>query len=312
MNGIDTVPGYINLLDTGILQKRVSKALNLLSNCVVCPWKCKVNRYENQLGNCKTTAYSKVYSYGPHLGEENPIRGWRGSGTIFFSRCNLHCQYCQNFEISQANRGNEVGSKELASIMLELQHYGCHNINLVSPTHIIPQILEAVLIAAHAGLKIPLVYNTGGYDSLSTLKILDGIVDIYMPDMKYANETTAQRYSKIPHYPQINQLAILEMYRQVGDLRINSRGLATRGLLIRHLVLPNQLSGTNQILHFISNSISKNTYVNIMAQYRPAYRAAKFPELNRRILPSEYQEAVTYARTLGLNRLDCQDRIIEH
>jgi putative pyruvate formate lyase activating enzyme len=238
------------------------------------------------------------------MGEEDPLRGRRGSGTIFFTRCNLRCQYCQNHDISQTDSGYEMKPTEIASIMLELQARGCHNINFVSPSHVVPQILASVLIAAKEGLRLPLVYNTGGYDSMASLKQLDGVIDIYMPDMKYADPTIAKRYSGIPNYPSVNQAAVREMHRQIGDLQLDGRGIATRGLLIRHLVLPENLAGTDLIVHFLAGEISPNTYLNIMDQYRPAYRAHHYPDINRRISVEEYKAAVQMALKAGLRRLD--------
>lgn len=247
---------------------------------------------------------ARISSYGAHLGEEKPLRGWRGSGTIFFNRCNLRCQYCQNHVISQTDSGDELEPGEIAEIMLSLQAAGCHNINFVSPSHVVPQILAAVLIAAQAGLHIPLVYNTGGYDSLAMLRLLDGVIDIYMPDMKYSEARLARQYSKVHNYPQINQAAVREMHRQVGDLVVNEQGLAVRGLLIRHLVLPNDLAGTAGIVRFLAEEISKDTYLNLMDQYRPDYNAHQFPELDRRLTRDEYIQAVQQAHSVGLNRLD--------
>jgi len=238
------------------------------------------------------------------MGEEDPLRGTRGSGTIFFTRCNLRCQYCQNHDISQTDSGDEVEPERIATMMLELQALGCHNINFVSPSHVVPQIMAAVLIAAKAGLKIPLVYNTGGYDSMAMLNFLDGVIDIYMPDMKYSDPKTARRYSKIRNYPQVNQEAVREMFRQVGDLEVNERGVAQRGLLIRHLVLPEDIAGTAEIVRFISEEISTHTYLNLMDQYRPAYKAHNYPELNRRLTNQEYNSAVDAAVKAGLIRLD--------
>ena len=295
---------YQDLLKSGNLTKRVEDAISLLKNCHICAHECGVNRIEGQLGFCNTGCKALVSSYGRHLGEEDPIRGKYGSGTIFFSRCNLRCQYCQNFDISQRSAGDEVEPEDLAYIMLELQEMGCHNINLVSPSHVVPQILAGLLIAATAGLNIPLVYNTGGYDHLDTLTLLNGIIDIYMPDMKYADPEIAQHYSQISNYPQVNQNAVKEMHRQVGDLICDDLGVAYRGLLIRHLILPNNLAGTKNILEFIAEDISKGTYINLMDQYRPAYHAHKFPELNRRITSKEYRESLNIARKLGLDRLD--------
>jgi putative pyruvate formate lyase activating enzyme len=297
-------PAYLNLLATGELKSRVAEAYEHLSICDVCALECPVDRRAGMYGACKTGERARISSYGPHLGEEDPLRGMRGSGTIFFTRCNLRCQYCQNHDISQSDSGQKVEVEELATMMLELQGRGCHNINLVSPSHVVPQIMAGVLIAAKAGLHLPLVYNTGGFDSLAMLELLDGIIDIYMPDMKYADPKIGHRYSKIPRYPQRNQQAVKEMHRQVGDLQLDERGIATRGLLVRHLILPNHLAGTVQIVRFLAEEISTHTYLNLMDQYRPAYRAHQFPELNRRITRQEYNDAVRMARDAGLNRLD--------
>jgi putative pyruvate formate lyase activating enzyme len=248
-----------------------------------------------------------VSSYGPHFGEEDPLRGSRGSGTIFFARCNLQCLFCQNYDISQYGYGEPTTPEQLAAIMLELQDQGCHNINLVSPTHVVAQILSALLIAAQAGLNIPLVYNTGGYDALETLALLDGVVDIYMPDMKYADATIGRQLSGIPDYPQVNRAAVREMHRQVGDLQIDRRGIARRGLLVRHLVLPAGLAGTSEIVRFLASEVSTHTYLNLMDQYRPCYRAhqaSQFPELGRRLTPTEYSDALRAANQAGLTRLD--------
>jgi putative pyruvate formate lyase activating enzyme len=291
-------------LDDQQFQFRMVQAQEMLSVCTCCGWECKVDRLAGRLGVCKTGAAARVSSYGPHLGEENPLRGWRGSGTVFFNRCNLHCVFCQNADISQADGGYAVDAAQLAAIFLELQRMGCHNINLVSPTHVAPQIIQAVYLAARQGLRLPLVYNSGGYDSLNVLALLDGIVDIYMPDMKYANPQTALRYSRIPHYPQTNQAAVREMQRQVGDLTLDEHGLARRGLLVRHLVLPNKLAGTDAIMKFIAEEISLNTYVNIMDQYYPAYRAKEHPRLNCRLELEEFKSAVKVAQDFGLRRID--------
>jgi putative pyruvate formate lyase activating enzyme len=297
-------PAYLRLLRSGELQERIPRAYEHLSICDVCARNCKVDRRSGQVGVCRTGQRAKMSSYGPHLGEEDPLRGWRGSGTIFFTRCNLKCQFCQNYDISQAETGYEIEPEELASIMLELQIRGCHNINFVSPSHVVPQIMAAVLIAAEAGLRLPLVYNTGGYDSMAMLKLLDGVIDIYMPDMKYADAEIARRYSKVSGYPQVNQTAVREMHRQVGDLQINEAGLAVRGLLVRHLVLPENLAGTADIVQFLATEISPNTYLNLMDQYHPAYKAHYFPELNRRITRREYEAAAKMAWDAGLHRLD--------
>ena len=300
----ETYPAYLGLLHSGELQERVRSAYERLACCTLCAWECKVDRRAGKLGICRTGETARVSSYGAHMGEEDPLRGWRGSGTIFFGRCNLHCQFCQNADISQTDSGDFAPPEEIATMMLELQARGCHNINLVSPSHVVPHILAAVLLAAQAGLVLPLVYNTGGYDSLETLALLDGVVDIYMPDMKFASAQIARKYSKIPNYPQANQAAVREMYRQVGDLQVDGRGIARRGLLVRHLVLPNDLAGTAEIVRFLAQEISQDTYLNLMDQYHPAFNSRQFPRLNRRITPAEYRAAVTVAAEARLHRLD--------
>lgn len=297
-------PSYLKLLKSGELKVRVKKALDLLKNCEVCARYCHVNRLKGELGVCKTARFAYVASYGPHHGEEKVLRGWNGSGTIFFSGCSLKCQFCQNFDISQNPKaGYEVDAYSLAEIMLELQKMGCHNINLVTPSHVVPQILEALLIAAQKGLKLPLVYNSGGYDSIEMLKILDGIIDIYMPDMKYSNEKMGRIYSKVKNYPKINQKAVIEMHRQVGDLIIDENGLAVKGLLIRHLVLPNNIAGTEEIMHFIATKISKNSFINIMDQYFPTYKAHEYPMIDRPITKKEFDDAIKAAKDNGLYRI---------
>lgn len=300
----DFTPSYVNLLQSGELKERVVEAYRRLRDCNICAHECGVDRTGGVFGICRTSDRARVSSYGPHFGEEDPLRGWRGSGTIFFSRCNLRCQFCQNYEISQSDSGQEIEPGDLAVIMLELQERGCHNINFVSPSHVVPQIMAGVMIAAQGGLRLPLVYNTGGYDSLRTLELLEGVIDIYMPDMKYASPQTARHYSKIPRYPQVNQAAVKEMHRQVGDLLINQQGIATRGLLVRHLVLPYGLAGTETILRFLAQEISADTYLNLMDQYRPAYKANQHPKLRRPIKRSEFQETMHKARKHGLHRLD--------
>ncbi len=262
-----------------------------------------MDRYEKP-GTCHTGVRALVSSFGPHFGEEDPLRGYRGSGTIFFAWCNLNCQFCQNYDISQLGHGREVEPEELAEMMLSLQAQGCHNINLVSPTHVVAPILAAVLIAAEAGLRLPLVWNTGGYDSLAALALLDGVVDIYMPDMKYADAEIAQKYSKIKDYPAVNQAAVREMHRQVGDLVLDENGIALRGLLVRHLVLPEGLAGTAEIARFLAGEVSRDTYINIMDQYRPCYKAAQLPPLDRPITRAEWERAVREAREAGLHRFD--------
>ena len=300
---------YRQLHRSGALRERAEQAREHERECDLCARYCRVDRSE-RLGGCRTGLKALVASYGPHHGEENPLRGQRGSGTIFFSWCNLRCQYCQNADISQSPAGREVESEELAAMMLELQRKGCHNINFVSPSHVIAEILEALVIAAEAGLNIPLVYNTGGYDSPEALALLDGVIDIYMPDMKYADRFIARRLSKIGNYPAINRSAVGEMHRQVGDLELGERGVAQRGLLVRHLVLPENLAGTEEIVRFLAEEISTNTYLNLMDQYRPAYRATMYPPLDRPLTPKEYSDAAIMAQQAGLNRLDNRQRRI--
>jgi len=298
------VPAYRQFMTPAELHQRAELAWQHLEACDVCPRACRKNRLAGNLGICRIGALARVSSYGPHLGEEDPLRGWRGSGTIFFNGCSLRCQFCQNYEISQSQAGTEIEAQDLAAIMLELQAAGCHNINLVTPTHVVPQILAAINLASQAGLRLPLVYNTGGYDSLEMLKLLDGVIDIYMPDMKYASDQIARYYSKVPQYPEINQAVVREMHRQVGDLQIDEHGLAQRGLLVRHLVLPHSLAGTEQIVGFLANKISQDTYLNLMDQYHPAFNARQYPKLNRIPTSREYQQAVDLALAAGLHRLD--------
>ena len=295
-------PAYLKLFHSKVLEKRVNQAVQYLTACKVCPLNCGVNRLQDKKGVCQTGRYAQVSSYGPHYGEEVPISGWRGSGTIFFSRCNLHCVFCQKADISQIGFGKEVSPENLAEIMLALQKTGCHNINLVSPSHVVPQILEALLLAVENGLCIPLVYNSGGYDSLETLYLLNGIIDIYMPDMKFADEKMAKKYSRIPNYPIINQKAIEEMYRQVGDLELESNGVAFRGLLVRHLVMPDNIAGSKEIIEFLVNRVSSDIYLNLMDQYYPAFQVAKFPEINRKIHKLEFFRIIEYAKSKGIYR----------
>ena len=300
---MSSTPVYLNL-SVAELQERADFAFARMECCDLCARRCNVNRLAGKIGVCKTGLQARVSSYGAHMGEEDPLRGWKGSGTIFFARCNLRCVFCQNHDISQTNAGDEVTSQELAAVMLKLQAMGCHNINLVSPSHVVPQILAALALAAQHGLHLPLVYNTGGYDSLETLKLLDGIVDIYMPDMKFTNGGHAKKYSRAQDYPQVNRAVVKEMYWQVGDLQIDESGLATHGLLVRHLLLPHNLAGTKQIVSFLAGEISVNTYLNLMAQYHPAYDASRYPELNRCITMSEYDDALRIAKEAGMNNLD--------
>lgn len=295
---------YIKTYKSGLLEEKIEKAYKILKNCTLCPRECKVNRLEGEKGICRTGRLPIISSYFPHFGEEDPLVGTNGSGTIFISYCNLLCMYCQNYEISHLGEGKETPIEEFTKMMISLQIIGCHNINIVTPTHIVPQLLEALKIAIEGGLRIPLVYNTSGYEKVETLRILEGVVDIYMPDFKYWDKDVAKRYSKAPDYPEVAREAIKEMHRQVGDLKINNRGIAEQGLLVRHLVLPHGLAGTRNVMEFIANEISPNTYVNIMAQYRPCGKAHEDDYLNRRITSEEYQKAVQDALDVGLKRLD--------
>jgi putative pyruvate formate lyase activating enzyme len=285
----------------------MEKARELLSPCRVCPRKCGVDRLSGETGYCGGGKVPRVSSYGPHFGEEPPLVGTHGSGTIFLSGCSLRCAFCQNYEISQERYGREVSCEELAHIMLRLQNRGCHNINFVTPTHFVPQIIRSVSIAAEQGLSLPLVYNTGTYDSVETLRLLDGIFDIYMPDAKYADDAIANVLSVAPHYVEIMEEAILEMQRQVGDL-VMDRGVAQKGLIIRHLVLPGDLAGSGRVFAFIAERVSRDAYVNIMDQYRPCGRVVsfrgdpRFEVLNRRLTPEEYERAVRAALRAGLHR----------
>lgn len=290
------IPIYFTT-DLALLSK---KAVQLLEHCTICPRKCGVNRLKGELGYCQTGKEAIVSSYGPHFGEEPELVGTNGSGTIFFSFCNLNCIFCQNYDISQLGCGRNVTTNELAEIMLKLQKMGCHNINLVSPTHIVPQFLQALSIGRDKGLHLPIVYNSGGYDDVETLMLLEGVIDIYMPDAKYGSNEMGEKYSNVISYWEINKLALKEMHRQVGDLIVDKNGIAQRGLLVRHLVLPNRIANSFEVLKFIAEEISINTYVNIMEQYRPCYKANRYPELARRINEKEYFEVVDYAKKLGL------------
>lgn len=297
-------PAYRRLLRSGDLERRAQMATRMLASCCLCPRRCGANRLNDERGACRTGQLAIVASFHAHFGEEAPLVGRHGSGTIFFANCNLTCVYCQNHDISQAGAGRETNPEELASIMLHLQEAGCHNINLVSPSHIVPQMLSALLIAAAAGLTIPIVYNTGGYDALETLRLLNGVIDIYMPDMKYADPDVGRRFSGVDGYPARNREAVREMHRQVGDLRLDERQVARRGLLVRHLVLPGGLAGTRDIVRFLADDISPDTYLNVMGQYRPCHEAHAFPELARRTSAEEYHEALRMCEEAGLTRLD--------
>jgi putative pyruvate formate lyase activating enzyme len=298
-------PAYLDLHRRHELTDRARRAVEHLAACDLCARYCRVDRRVGARGAvCRLGRRAIVASYGPHHGEEPPLRGRHGSGTIFFASCNLRCVFCQNWQISQSTVGATVDPGDLAAIMLDLQRMGCHNINLVSPSHVVAQILEALPLAVEAGLRLPLVYNTGGYDSLEALALLDGVVDIYMPDLKYGDDAIARRHSKVRGYVAANRAAVREMHRQVGDLVLDADGVAIRGLLVRHLVLPGGLAGTASVLEFLAREISPDTYLNLMAQYRPCYRAAEYPPLDRRPTAAEFGEALALARAFGLHRLD--------
>jgi len=302
-------PSYIDLYKKGDLAERVEVALSRLAECKLCPRQCGVNRLEGEKGFCKTGRKAIVASYNAHFGEESPLVGQYGSGTIFMSSCNLLCSFCQNFEISHFREGREVEPEQMAAMMLALAQRGCHNINFVTPTHVIPQILEALLVAVREGLRVPLVYNTSGYDEVGSIELLEGIFDIYMPDFKFWDPKWAERYCHAPDYPEKARTAIKEMHRQVGDLVIDDRGIAQRGLLIRHLVMPNNIAGTKEIMQFIATELSPNTYVNIMDQYRPCGKAYEDEFINRRLIGQEFRSATQAAKKAGLTRLDPRDRI---
>ncbi|MGQ9617974.1 MAG: radical SAM protein [Candidatus Aminicenantia bacterium] len=298
------IPSYISLWEKGEFKERVDKAWEILESCTLCPRNCRKNRLKGEKGTCKIGALPYVSSSHPHFGEESPLVGRYGSGTIFLTSCNLLCIYCQNYTISHLMEGEECSFEDLAKMMLSLQKRGCHNINFVTPTHQVPQILKSLEIAIQMGLNVPLVYNSSGYDSVETLRILEGIFDIYMPDLKYADKEPAKKFSSAEDYPEVVKMAIKEMHRQVGDLVIDEDGIALRGLLVRHLVLPNGLAGTKEAMRFIAEEISKNTYINIMDQYYPCYRAFDYREISRRIKGDEFFEALNVAREMGLKRLD--------
>ena len=296
----------MNLLN---LHNLTQKALQCLKNCTLCPRRCGVNRLEGEKGVCNTGRRAWVASFDAHFGEERPLVGKYGSGTIFFSHCNLLCNFCQNYDISHHGAGRPVSDKELAQMMLSLQRQGCHNINLVTPSHVVPQIIAALEIARKKGLNLPIVYNTSGYDRVRTLQLLDGIADIYMPDFKFWDPEIADQTCDASDYPETARRAIKEMYRQVGDLTLNADGIAVRGILLRHLVLPDGLAGTREIMNFIVREVSHDTYVNIMPQYRPCGRAAEIKALARPITRQEFESALQDAKEVGIHRLDKRRRV---
>ena len=293
-------PSYLNAFKNGTLRSINIDLQKALSHCELCPRKCGIDRTKDEVGICKTGQKAKVSSASPHFGEEPPLVGTRGSGTIFFTNCNLLCTFCQNYDISHEGYGREVADNELADLMIRLQLMGCHNVNLVTPSHVVPQILKALEVAIECGLRIPLVYNTSSFDNVDTLKYLNGIVDIYMPDLKFFDPDIAQKTCNALNYPDVAREAILEMHRQVGDLKLNDAGIAQRGLLIRHLVMPGMLEDTRKIMKFIASEISPETYVNIMPQYHPCGNLDKVPEFNRRLYADEYDEAIRIAKKEGI------------
>jgi putative pyruvate formate lyase activating enzyme len=295
-------PTYRELYERGELERRVERGYQILKECELCPRECRINREKGERGFCEAGIELTVSSFHAHFGEEPPISGYRGSGTIFLTYCNLRCVFCQNYPISHLGNGNQVSSRVFSQMMLNLQKKGCHNINLVTPTDFVPQILAGLLLAIQKGLNIPLVYNCSGYEKVETLKLLEGIIDIYMPDIKYGGREEGKKYSSAPDYFQVVRKAIREMHRQVGNLSLDEEGIAKRGLLVRHLVLPNKLARTKRVFSFLAKEISPATYISIMSQYFPAYRAEGFEELNRRITDEEYEEALDIARELGLKR----------
>ena len=298
-------PSYLNLLENGELGRRAEAAIEALAACTACPRQCHADRrHDDSPGSyCRTGRLAVVSSAVAHHGEEDCLRGWGGSGTIFFSQCNLRCVFCQNFDISWEGQGRPVTAEQLADQMLRLQELGCHNINLVTPSHVVPQILEALLVATGRGLRLPLVYNTSGYDRLDTLRWLDGIVDICMPDFKFWKPETAQELAKAADYPEMARVAIKEMHRQVGDLVTDEHGLARRGLLVRHLVMPGGLDETREILRFLASEVSPDTFVNVMPQYRPEGLAGRYPAIARPLIRGEFRDAVRIAGEEGLRRL---------
>jgi putative pyruvate formate lyase activating enzyme len=297
---ISYYPSYMSLLHSGELEKRVIESKQYLSPCTVCPRNCRANRLDNQKGVCLAGRDARVSSYNVHYGEEPPISGTRGSGTIFFTGCSLKCRFCQNYPISQLNHGNNYSTKQLAGMMIELQSLGVHNINLVTPTHFVPHIIEAVYIASQRGLAIPLVYNTSGYDSINMLRLLDGIIDIYLPDIKYASDEYAFKYSTVRDYVTVNRQALAEMHRQAGKLVLDSDGIAVQGMIVRHLILPEDIAQTGASMAFIAERLSADTYISLMNQYFPANNAHKFKELARRIGNDEYDYAIQCLQKNGL------------
>jgi putative pyruvate formate lyase activating enzyme len=301
----DFEPAYLRLERGGELAQRARELRAIYRSCRLCPRQCGVDRLKGEKGVCSSTSRAKVYSAHPHFGEEKPLVGRGGSGTIFFSNCNLLCVFCQNWEINHRGDGSFAGDADIGRLMTDLQRMGCHNVNLVTPTHIVPNIVEALRSAIQRGLRVPLVYNCGGYEPVEVIQLLDGIVDIYLPDFKYTDGAMSEKYSSgARDYPARAAAAIEEMHRQVGELVVDEDGIALRGLMIRHLVLPGNIAGTDKFVQFVAARLTRSTYVNIMAQYRPEHKAPGIPELSRRITSSEYRQAIRWAKEAGLTRLD--------
>ena len=310
------VPAYMKAFEEGVLQQRAAQAVESLRSCRVCPRDCEIDRFNNKIGVCKSGRHARIASAFPHFGEEDCLRGWNGSGTIFFGWCNLRCVFCQNFETSQHGEGTEVTAAELAHIMLDLQDIGCHNINFVTPEHVVPQILEALVIAVERGLRLPLVYNTSAYDNLESIQLMEGLVDIYMPDFKLWDAEHCQKYLVASDYADAARAVIAAMHSQVGELKVDEQGLALRGVLVRHLVMPSLLDDTHKIMLWIATVLSRDTYVNVMDQYYPAYKAEtepRFAQINRRLDNTEFEQALDDARSVGLWRFDVRWRnVIPH
>ena len=300
---LDYLPSYLGLYDNGQLYERIEALNAILEDCTLCPRKCHVNRLNDDAGYCKAGARAMVSSYFPHFGEESPLVGRHGSGTIFFSHCNLRCVFCQNYEISHLGEGEEVDAPGLAEMMISLQDQGCHNINLVSPTHYVPQIVEALPEVIEKGLNVPIVFNCSGYESVETLELLNGIVDIYMPDAKFADENLSEKYLNARAYFSVLKRSLLEMFRQVGELKTDSNDIAVRGMIIRHLVMPETAEDSREILNYIAQYISRDSYVNIMKQYRPCYRADEYPEINSRVSDDAFSAVLRAADVAGLKRI---------
>ena len=296
------VPSYISLYEGGEINQRLQILKEILKECRLCPRQCQVNRLNGEVGVCRAGSEPMVSSAFPHFGEESPLVGHHGSGTIFLTHCNLRCIFCQNYDISHLGGGERITSSDMARIMVRLQEKGCHNINFVTPTHYAPQVVASLPEAIEKGLRLPIVYNCSGYESIEVIRLLEGVVDIYMPDVKYMDEKYSKRFSNAPDYPEVIKKVLKEMHRQVGDLTNNSKGIAEKGLLIRHLVMPEGIASSEAVFKFIAEEISVHSYVNIMDQYRPEYRAHEYPEINRRITHKEYLEAIQIAKRFHLYR----------